>query len=158
MTDNNKKFKFNIIDVILILMIICVGIFAVRFFNDQATGGATSAKTYYLTFYGEEVADFVIEKTAIGDATWDFDSEVALGPVVDIVVDESRSYVETEDGEFVMGPKEGYSSVYITVEVQGTESPNGIIVDGVLYSAGHSVVLYAGFGKFFLKTFDMVEI
>lgn len=152
-----KKFKFNIVDVIIIVLLICVAVFAVRFFYD-GNSGATVQETYHLTFYGEEVPDYVIPNTQIGDTVYDFDDKITLGTVTDISSDISQTYVETPDGRMVLGPKENYSSVYITIEVLGTRTDNGVIVGGVLYSVGHSVVLYAGDGKYFMKTYRIEPV
>lgn len=155
--NTKKKFRFNIVDAIIIVLLICVVIFAVRFFSD-GNGGATVQETYLLTFYGEEVADYVIPNTEIGDTVYDFDDKLTLGKVTDIKTDESQTYIEDSSGKVHLGPKENYSSVYITVEVLGTRTENGVIVGGVLYSVGHSVVLYAGDGKYFLKTYSIEPV
>lgn len=152
---SQKKLRFNLVDAIIVLLIISVGIFAVKFFSDRNSGGVTSQNQVRLTFYGEEVADYVIANTKVGDTTYDLDAKLNLGSVADLTTDTAQTYVEDADGNMVLGPKENYSSVYISVDVTGTLTDNGVLVNGVLYGVGHSVVLYAGYGKYYIKVFSI---
>lgn len=155
---SSKKLRFNLVDAIIVLLIISVGIFAVKFFSDRNSGGVTSQDQVRLTFYGEEVADYVIANSKVGDAAYDLDNKLNLGPVTELVTDTSQTYVEDAEGNMVLGPKENYSSVYISVDVTGTLTENGVIIGGVLYGVGHSVVLYAGYGKYYIKVFSIEKL
>jgi hypothetical protein len=153
-----RKFKFNIVDAIIILLIICVVIFAVKFFSDRGSGGPMALDTFSISFYGEEVADFVIDQTRLGDSVLDSEEENYLGTVVEIKTEPSQTYVEDAEGKLVLGPKENYSSLFLSTEVEGTQSEYGLIINGVLYGVGHSLVLHAGQGKYFLRVFSIEKL
>lgn len=153
-----KKFKLNVIDIIVIALIICVGIFIAMKFYDGGMKAATTYDLVRVTFYQEECADFVISQTKTGDALYDGTAELSLGSVTDIRTDKSQTYSILEDGTVVLAPKENYSSVYISGEVYGTLCPNGVIINDTLYSVGHSLVLHAGYGKYYIKVFSIEKV
>lgn len=152
-----KKTKFNIVDAIVIVLIICAGIFAYKTFFDGGIIDATEKIPVTVVFYEEECADYVIPNTEIGDSVYDVDNKVNLGSVCAVESDRSQSYVENSDGEVHLAPKEGYSSVYIAMNCTGTINDHGVIVDGVQYVIGHSVVIYAGEGKYYGKIYSIKE-
>ena len=152
---SQKKYRFNLVDAIIVLLIISLGIFAVKFFSDRNNGGVSSQNQVRLTFYGEEIADYVIAHTEVGDTAYDLDAKLNLGPVTVLTTDTSQTYVEDAEGNMVLGPKENYSSIYISVDVTGTLTDNGVLVNGELYGVGHSVVLYAGYGKYYIKVYSI---
>jgi len=154
--DNKKRFKFNIIDVIVLLLLICVVVFFVMKFSDGGIlNAATTVSHVRMTFYMEECDDFVVPYTHVGDPLYDASSKVNLGTVTDIRTGDAVSYVELDDGTIAVSSKEGYCSVYITGETYGTVSDFGVTVDDTLYGIGHTLVLYAGTGKYYLQVYDI---
>lgn len=158
-----KKFKLNIIDIIIILVVAAVVVFlGMKVAGDafvpgkDYTGG--NQHTYHITFYSDEVADFVLDFTHIGDSAYDYSDEVELGKVVAIEVGDCLENV-IDNGQHLIVEREGYSTVSITVEVQGKASEHGVEVDGNLYGVGHTLILYAGMGKYFLpvSNIEMVD-
>lgn len=159
MDNKKRKIKFNIIDIIIIALIICAAVFLVMKFSDGGIiNDATSNSKARITFFMEECADFVVPNSHIGDPLYDASNKVELGTVTDIQVGESVTYVELDDGTVVASPKEGYCSVYITGETLGTFSDYGVTVDGTLYGVGHTLVLYAGVGKYYLQVYSIEKI
>ncbi len=158
MIKNGKLFgKLNIIDFLVILVIVLAAIFILyTLFGSSDTG--TDTTTIRITFYQEECADYVIAQTHVGDAMMDDTTEGSLGTVVDVQTDTAASYSTLEDGTVVKTPKEDYSSVYITGEVQGVLTDNGAVISGTLYSVGHTTVLHAGYGKYYLQVYSIEEV
>ncbi len=155
--ENKKKLgKLNIIDIIIIVIVLL----AVAFVGYKLIGtGSVSSptQTVYITVYEEECADYVIDKVNIGDTASDATTSMfRLGTVTNVVSDKAVCYeYDTTSSEYKKIPKPDYSSVYITIEVQGTLTDNGVVVGSQLYGVGHSMILYAGYGKFYLQVYDI---
>ena len=138
-----KKFRINIIDIIILVLIVCVAVFAVMKFSD---GGKVSAAT--------KVGDPVYDATFLKD----------LGVVTGLEVSEPISYEVLKDssGEPIgsVGPivREGYHSVKIITEVEGTMTDHGFMMGESLYSVGHTLVLHAGQGKYYLKIYSITPL
>lgn len=158
MENENKKHRvrLNIVDVIIIAVVILALAFVG--YKLLSTGSVSSpTQTVYLTLYEAECADYVIDNVNIGDAASDGTSSLfSLGTVANIVTDKSVSYEYDEtDQEYKRVPKPDHSSVYITLEIQGTLTDNGVVVDSQLYAVGHTMILYAGYAKFYLQVYDI---
>lgn len=161
-----RKFKLNIIDIIIVLVVIAVVVFlgsklighgfvpGKDYINQGGEGG--EMHTYHVTFYTERTADYVLENTRIGDSAYSYDDKVNFGKVVSIERGDSIEYT-ISDGERIGIVEEGYSSAYITVEVQGAESEHGVEIDGELYAPGHTMVIYMGMAKYYMPVYS-VEI
>ena len=153
-----KKFKLNIIDIAIILVVIAaVAFFANRF---MTTGGVTvEPDKVEIVFFEEECPDFVPEHTQVGDKVLDGTENKFLGTVTDIMVDDSITYnIDEQTQEVSIGTKEGYCSVYITAECEGTLGDNGVVINGTLYGVGHTLILHAGTGKYYLTIYDINPI
>jgi len=151
-----KKFKLNIIDIAIILVVIAAcAFFASRF---MTTGGITTEPDkVQIVFFEEECPEFVPTNTHVGDRVLDGTENNYLGIVTDIKVDESITYnIDERTQEVNIGTKEGYVSCYITAECEGTLSDNGVVINGTLYGVGHTVILHAGFGKYYLTICDII--
>lgn len=146
-----KKFRINIIDIIILVLIVCVAVFAVLKFSDGGINDATSLDKAIVRYYLEECPDYVIAATEVGDPVYDGSSEQNMGVVTAIETGEPTGYVELEDGTMAPVVREGHSSVLITTEVSGTWSDHGVVVGSTIYAPGHSLVIYAGEGKYYLK-------
>ena len=147
--------KLNIIDLAIILVIIAaVAFFANRF---MTTGTVTTVPDkVQIVFFEEECPEFVPEQTHVGDPVMDGTTNNSLGVVTDVKVDKSITYsINPNTNEVTLGSKEGYVSAYITAECEGTLTDNGVVIGGTLYSVGHTIVLHAGYGKYYLVIYSI---
>ena len=147
--------KLNIIDLAIILVIIAaVAFFANRF---MTTGTVTTVPDkVQIVFFEEECPEFVPEQTHVGDPVMDGTTNNSLGVVTDVKVDKSFTYsINQNTNEVTLGSKEGYVSAYITAECEGTLTDNGVVIGGTLYSVGHTIVLHAGYGKYYLVSYSI---
>lgn len=162
--ENKKKGmifgKINIIDLIIIIAVILVVIFLVMKFSDGGIVGEAAANDHVrITFYQEECANYIAEQTKLGDNVYDATGKNEFGVVTDFqIVKDSQTYVTTDDGELHLVPREGYCAVYITTESYGTLTPNGVVIGSETYSVGHTLVLRAGFGKYYLRIYNVEPI
>lgn len=158
MNNEKKKGKFNGIDLIVIIVIVLavvfIGIKLLHIGDDE-----TPLQKVQITFFEEECLSFVPEHTKPGDPLLDGGENQYLGVVTDVTVDNAQTYNYNEiSGEMTAGPKENYCSVYITGEVEGTMTGNGVVVGSTLYSVGHTMILHAGTGKYYLVIYDIKPV
>lgn len=145
--------KINIIDFIVILVIVAAVAFAGISFLKPDT--AEESTTIVMKYYIEEVNDFVAEKVHIGDALWDDAADHSLGVVTNVEIDDPESWAATADGKYVPAVREGFKSMIITGEVEGTKTDIGAEVNRMKYGVGHSMVLRAGDAKLYLRVYDI---
>lgn len=160
--DKQKKLKFNLVDVIFLLVVLAGVVFVglrlggldiVR----QITGGS-APEPYVITFVGEEVGDYVVGRIEIGDPVTDDEATLDLGKVVDIQTGPSISFASQEDGQLVTSTKEGYSSILLTCQARAAGTSNGVNVDGMILGVGHTMVVRAGDVKMFLVVYDIQKL
>lgn len=152
MLKNGKVFgKINIIDLLAILVaVVAIAAVAVFFLRPKSGGD-----TLIMKFRIEEVDEFVAEKVHVGDDLYDDTYQQELGVVTDVELDNSISYGEVVDGVYTLTSKEGYYSMIITGEVQGTKTSLGAEIGGEKYGVGHTMVLRAGDAKLYLRVYDI---
>lgn len=149
-----KKFKLNIVDFIIIAIIVfAVAFFCVKFIGVRNSDSYTAPTAKVrITFYCEECPDYVPANTHVGDSLYNLTDLLEMGTIVDISVDDSVLYVETDSGEVVKTSKEGYSSITIVSEMSNAVLvEHGIQADTSIIAPGHTVTVYAGQGKYFGK-------
>jgi len=146
-----KKFKLNVIDIIIVVLIICVAVFAVLKFSDGGVGASTPGDKVIIRYYLDEAPDYVIAATHVGDPVYDGSSEQNMGHVTAIETGDPIGYEELADGTYGPVVRKDHSSLLITTEATGTWTDHGVVVDGTIYAPGHSLVIYAGQGKYYLK-------
>lgn len=149
--------KFNVIDLVIIILAIVL----IAFVGTKLMGigqDDTQTTKVRMMFFEEECADFVPPNTKAGDPLFDGGESNYMGVVTDIVVDEAISFEVTEDGRITIGGKEGYCSVYITGECEGVLTDNGIVIGNILYGVGHTMILHAGMGKYYLSIYSIEPI
>jgi hypothetical protein len=149
--------KINIIDLVIIVVVVCAGIFVVTKLLGVGAAKENTTKVK-ITYIEDECAEYVVPYTQVGDPLLDGTENVSLGTVTDVVTDTANSYSTLEDGTIVSGAKEGYVAVYITGELEGVLTDNGVLVGNNLYAVGHSMVLYAGQGKYYCVVYSIEPV
>ena len=151
-----KKFKFNIIDAIVLLVVILVAVFVVSNVfggtgSENGTNGAQEAKTqkYIMSYFFEEVPDFAVEMIDKGTVVSDEACSHKIGKLLTVETGDSITFIGTDDGKIVKGSKEGYKSVSMTIEAEGKPFDHGIEINKAKYVVGHTMVVYAGKAKLY---------
>ena len=160
MIDKNGKVfgKINIIDLIVILVIIAaVAMFGVSRLSNRGENVAAvpEGQSTYITFYAEEVSDFVVDKLEEGAKVYDVEMKSELGEVVSFDVAPAVSYASNSDGDLVLTSREKYKSVKITAKVNGIPTDYGVSVNDNQYGVGHSLTIRAGAAKIYLRVYDV---
>lgn len=142
--------KVNLVDLIIILIVIAAVVFlGVKFLGPESTTANTQEAI--VSFYCEEAPDYVADQLQAGDVVWDSGDNVNIGTVKDWSITDSVSYYYAENGETVQASKTGYCAVTLRCDAEGVIGEHGITINGTLYGVGHTLTIYAGEAKLYLK-------
>lgn len=161
--ENKKKAKFNVVDVIiLVIIMVAIAISGVKMADklgisnlgeNGTENGTDVSKTksnmYKISFLCEEVPDFAAEIIKKGDEVICEMSDNSLGFVKKVNITPSRTYVTNAEGEVVLTSKPYYNCVEIEAEVKADEYEHGIMVKRAKYGVGHSITIRVGKSKIF---------
>lgn len=155
-----KKKKWNIVDLIVVLVLVGVAAFAAWRFFGNSGGKATTGneEPYRITFLCSETPEKVAGMIRNGDVVTDDSCYMDLGKVVDYRVDDALVYTTAADGKVVLSSKPGYQSVYVTVECEGVAEDNCVYVTGWALGCGHSMVIRVGYAKLYVWVYDMTPV
>ena len=139
--------KFNIIDILIVLIIIGAIFLSVSRMGGRPIGGST-VSTITISFFSDPAESFVIASMSEGSSVFQHGTEIFLGRVVDIEVREAREYHPNAEGVLI-GSQIG-DMVHIIVTTQ-LELPtgslnNGLLIGGNRFSVGQTVAFRAGDG------------
>ncbi len=159
MNKNEKRVRFNIVDLIVLIVIVCaVAVIAVSHFLSKDSGNG-EMKTVEFTFYAESVDDTVVNTLEKGQAVSEGYTEAFFGNILDLKFGESISYLDKRnvDGSysFVTAKQSEYSSVTIKSVVDCKFTDLGVMIDGKLYGVGHTLELLAGDTRFTARIRDI---
>ena len=158
MIDKNGKVfgKINIVDlIVIVVIIIAIAMFAASRLNNTGEVTVDDGKTIYMSFYAEEISDFVADKIELGSKLYDDDCKQVLGTVVKVEKEPAVTYTEDSEGNSVVSSKENYQSVIVTAKVDGTLSDYGLELNDFKYGVGHSMTLRAGYAKMYMRVYDI---
>ena len=153
-----KNFKFNIIDVAVVVMIIGV----IAFLGVKLLGGGFLAEIedeeerktyeYEFTFHSYEMPDYVKDYIKKGSSVRDDGNSSVFGEVVEYSFGESQIYNPNSDGVMVVSPKEDHSSMDLVVRGGiGEQGKHGVVIDDGVYGVGHTITIKVGNAKVHCK-------
>ena len=145
---NQKKVKFNIIDIIVILALLAGAAFlGVRMFGGEepTVSNPTTGSTYHVTFYAECVREDVAATLVQGSKSENASRNMDLGKLVDFTIGESIIYTTDSKGAVVQTSKPGYVSVTLVCELTGVDQSTGLQVGQFMLNVGHSMGVRCGF-------------
>ncbi|MEG1632793.1 MAG: DUF4330 domain-containing protein [Oscillospiraceae bacterium] len=142
--------KVNIVDLIIIIIILAAAVFlGTKLIGPDST--ATNTEKVLVSFYYEECPSYVADNLKAGDAIWDSGENVNLGTVKDWTTTDSVTYLLDDNGNTVQTSKDGYCALTLRGEAEGVIGAHGVTVGGTLYGIGHTLTIYAGDCKLYLK-------
>ena len=159
--EKQKKLKFNLVDVIFILVLLAgVAFVALRLGGLDVVARLTNTQTegYIVTFIGTEVPDYVIDQLEIGASVTDDSLDLNLGTLVDFETGPARVTSAAADGHLIVSDREGYQTVYLMCKVNGSDNGFGVTVDGQAFGVGHSMVVRAGKAKIWMVVCDIQKL
>lgn len=153
-----KKFKFNIVD-ILVVAVLIVGIL---FVGSRLLGGTaepeTAGETYRVTFFAECVPEAVADHLIVGSTAENNDSSVPLGTLISVTTGESVVYVPLEDGTIVASSRPGYISCTLVCELTGVDTGVGLKSGSFKLNVGHDMVVRSGNAEVKCYVQDIVPV
>lgn len=146
--------KVNIVDLLIILVILAaVAFLGLKFFGPK--GEATAAAPFKMTLICDESPDYVVEQLKKGVEVWDATDSVVLGTLTDFTVGPASSNMADSNNNVIHFSREGHSSVTLYIEGNGESGTHGVTIDGNLLAIGHSMNVYAGDCKLYLKISEL---
>ena len=146
---NQKKAKFNIVDIIVILILVAgIAFVGVRMFGGEepaVEANAGAGSTYHVTFHAECVREDVANTLVLGSKSENASRNMDLGTLIDFSIDEAIAYGTDSKGNVVQGTKPGYVSVSLTCELTGIDQSTGLQVGQFMLNVGHSMGVRCGF-------------
>lgn len=126
--DGKIKGKFNIIDVLVILLIIAVIVgISVRFGSNITTAVQSNEEFEYVVKVSS-VRQYTIDALEKKGKLSDKKATVDLGEITDIEVEDATFLSEKADGSMVYAEQPGRYNAYVTIRTKGKESDNSYIM------------------------------
>lgn len=152
MVDKNGKLfgKINLIDLIIVIILIAVVAFAAMKVLNRGTTDNNLTQVR-ISFFTDEVPDYVTDALEVGTGVLDSSENVTIGTVESFEIGEPLGYVTDTDGEVQAVTRVGFKSLDLNVLADAELSEHGATIDGVLYGVGHTLTIYAGKAKIYLK-------
>ena len=116
--------------------------------NREAT---STIQKVNITFYTEEVPDYVPKAMEKGAPCSDATENSALGTLESFETADPLGYVTNTKGQVEAVTRQGYNSLEFTTLASGELTDNGVKINGVTYAVGHSLTVYAGKAKVYCK-------
>lgn len=140
------KGKFTVIDLVIIMVVIVSIIGVGRKFSKAKVSTPFVAKMdkIQISYFIEEIPEYAAKAIEMGSPVRESIQNSNFGTVSDIKIEDSISWSRADDGSFVASSKEGYSSLYITMDGEGIIGTNGVTIDKSVYYIGQTVTIYAG--------------
>ena len=169
--EKKKKLKFNIVDVIVVLVLLTgITFMAVRFIGSRLPAHADPdpegsgpvdenvEEWYVITYFVPESADYIVDHLFADSPLTDDGIKLDLGILVDFETGPARISSAAADGHLVLSDREGYSSVYLMAAAPGIDNGYGVTVDGLKLEIGHSMVVRSKKAKFWAYVYDIQKL
>lgn len=138
---SQKKAKFNIIDLLVILILVAgIAFLGLRMLGKQEP----VSNSYLLTFQADCVSEEIAGLLTTDCSAKDNGRNIALGTLVEFSTGESVVYGFDSEGNCVASEKPGHVSVTLVCRVNGSESVTGVIVDRNTLSIGSQLDVTCG--------------
>ena len=146
---SQKKVKFNIVDIIVILVMIAgIAFVGVKMFGGQepaASADPASGAPYLVTFHADCVPEEVAATLSVGSKSENASRNMDLGTLIDFTIGEAIAYGTDSKGQVVQSTKPGYVSVSLTCELTGIDQSTGLQVGQFMLNVGHNMGVRCGF-------------
>lgn len=158
MIDKNGKLfgKINIIDLLIILIVIAALILvATKMFTPAEKGEEADTAKVVITYSATDAPTGTGESVSVGDPVYEDTTNVRLGTVTSVDVEEAYEYAAGPDGEPVKLPLVGMEFVTITTEVEASVTDDGVFVGGRLYPVGATRTIHFGKSIIYIRITDI---
>ncbi len=143
--------KFNIIDLLLVIIILIVIIGVVHKFSKSNTVVFSQTKNIQVTFFNEDVANYAIKSIKKGNVVKDRTSGAIIGKVTKVDIGPDIYYASDSEGKMKKSSKDGYNSVQITVLGKGVYSGNGVTFGNADFYINRQIDVFFGDSVLFTR-------
>lgn len=127
-----SKVRFNLVDVIIILVIIAAAFAVYNAVTGRNDAEASKSVTLRYVIKTEAIGGGLENNITSGSPLYSDDGIIKYGTVVSYEVrPEYHSGKDTASGELVINPVEGKYTIYLTVEAKATLTEHSYRVDGM---------------------------
>lgn len=143
---SQKKAKFNIVDVIVILVLIAgIAFVGMKMFGSgEPAADPVTDNSYLITFRADCVPEEIAAGLSVGSKTENAERNMDLGTLVDCSIGESVTYGYDSQGNCVASRMPGHVSVTLVCQVTGTQTPTGLQVGKYPICIGHEMGVCCG--------------
>ena len=146
--------KINIIDLLVIIVILAAVCFALfRYVLPDKDKGPEQACEMVL--YCHDAPRFTAEQVKVGDTVWDQGTDTDLGTVKSVEILPLMETSAGPDGTSVTAESDWLVSVVLVLDSKGVKDEHGIKINNVLYASGHTMTVFAGEAKLYLKVREL---
>ncbi|MBQ9411727.1 MAG: DUF4330 family protein [Oscillospiraceae bacterium] len=155
--DKNGKIggKVNIIDILILIVVIAVVVFVAKRFLLGDRTGVINNQPISMEFIANEVKDYVLDDIEVGARVFDNSENTELGTITGFELGQAYDFEVAASGETVRKYPDDSHSLTLTCQGYGNLDGNGAVIDGVRYAAGHTMVIYAGNAKVYVRISDI---
>ena len=140
----------NIVDLIIILVVIAALCFVgIKYVLPQKDSGEVEKRE--LLLFCHDAPKFTAEQIKVGDSVWDQSYDVELGTVKSFEILPLTEVVAGPDGKTAAVESDWLVSVRLVLDCEGIPEEHGIRIGGSLYGSGHTMTVFAGEAKLYLK-------
>lgn len=125
--DGNIKGKFNVIDLLVIILAVVVVIGIFMRFGSNITTAVKSDEEFIYTIRIENVKSYTVDALKMGGKVTDKNSNMDLGEILDVSVENAKKQEECADGRVVNALQPERYTATVTVKTHGKESDNSYI-------------------------------
>ena len=127
-----RKIRFNIVDVIIILVLIALALVIYRTVSGGKKAQINDAATLRSVYRSDVIPDGLETNFRIGDSVYTDGGKVRLGTISATEVRPAvHMGVNSETGDTVSSDIEGKYTVYVTVDVSAEASGSSYFIDGL---------------------------
>ena len=142
--DGKIKGKFNIIDILAIVLVLVVIVGIIWRFGSSVTTAVQSDSEFTYVVKVEGVRDYTIKALEKGGRVTDKNSTMDLGEIVDVAVMPATTVSETADGNVISTELPDRYSAMVTIKTFGKESDNSYIAaDSNELSVGRTTNIFS---------------
>ena len=144
--DGKIKEKFNIIDLLAIILVIAVAVGIVVRFKSTITTAVKSDESFVYTVKVSGVKDYTVDALEKKGKVTDKKSEIDLGEITDVVAEPCTTQAERADGKIVDAQQPERYNVTVKIKTHGKEAENSYITaDSNELSVGRMTEIYTKF-------------
>ena len=141
--------KINIVDLLIIIIILAAVCFVgIRYIIPKPQD---PTEKFELLLYCHDTPKFTAEQIEVGSRVWDQSYDVVLGTVKSFEILPLMDAVTGQDGKLHSIESDWLCSVTMVLDAEGVRDEFGVRINGSLYGSGHTMTVYAGDAKMYLK-------